>query len=87
MKTIGRFLIGIVYFITIVLVAIGMHVYVAITASADYLKRCISLSDVITVFITVPIITTKLVIYDVIWFCTKRLWHWVLTGDVLKVEA
>ena len=82
MKTIGRFLIGIVYFITIVLVAIGMHVYVAITASADYLKKCISLSDVITVFITVPIITTKLVIYDVIWFCTKRLWYWVLTGNV-----
>ena len=82
MKTIGRFLIGIVYFITIVLVAIGMYMYVAITASADYLKKCISLSDVITVFITVPIITTKLVIYDVIWFCTKQLWHWVLTGNV-----
>ena len=82
MKTIGRFLIGIVYFIVIILVSIGMHVYVAITASADYLKKCISLSDVITVFITVPIITTKLVIYDVIWFCTKRLWYWVLTGNV-----
>ena len=82
MKTIGRFLIGIVYFIVIILVSIGMHVYVAITASADYLKKCISLSDVITVFITVPIITTKLVIYDVIWFCTKRLWLWVLTGNV-----
>lgn len=82
MKTIGRFLIGIVYFIVIILVSIGMHVYVAITASADYLKKCISLSDVITVFITVPIITAKLVIYDVIWFCTKRLCHWVLTGNV-----
>ena len=82
MKTIGRFLIGIVYFIVIILVSIGMHVYVAITASADYLKKCISLSDVITVFITVPIITTKLVIYDVIWFLTKRLWLWVLTGNV-----
>ena len=82
MKTIGRFFIGIVYFIVIILVSIGMHVYVAITASADYLKKCISLSDVITVFITVPIITTKLVIYDVIWFLTKRLWLWVLTGNV-----
>ena len=82
MKTIGRFLIGIVYFIMIILVSIGMHVYVAITASADYLKKCISLSDVIIVFITVPIITTKLVIYDVIWFLTKRLWLWVLTGNV-----
>ena len=82
MKTISRFLIGIVYFIVIILVSIGMHVYVAITASADYLKKCISLSDVITVFITVPIITTKLVIYDVIWFLTKRLWLWVLTGNV-----
>lgn len=82
MKTIGRFLIGIVYFTVIILVSIGMHVYVAITVSADYLKKCISLSDVITVFITVPIITTKLVIYDVIWFLTKRLWRWVLTGNV-----
>ena len=82
MKTIGRFLIGIIYFIMIILVSIGMHVYVAITASADYLKICRSLSDVITVFITVPIITTKLVICDVIWFCTKRLWHWVLMGNV-----
>ena len=82
MKTIGRFLIGIVYFIVIILVSIGMHVYVAITASADYLKKCISLSEVIEVFITVPIITTRLVIYDVMWFLTKQLWHCVLTGNV-----
>ena len=82
MKTIGRFLIGIVYFIMIVLLCIGMHVYVVITTSVDYLKKGLSLSEVIAVFITVPIITTKLVIYDVIWFLTKRLWLWVLTGNV-----
>ena len=82
MKTISRFLIGIVYFIVIILVSIGMHVYVAITTSVDYLKKGLSLSEVIAVFITVPIITTKLVIYDVIWFLTKRLWLWVLTGNV-----
>ena len=82
MKTIGRFLIGIVYFIIIILVSIGMHVYVAITVSVDYLKKGISLSDMIALFITLLIITTKLIIHDVIWFCTKRLWNWVLTGNV-----
>ena len=63
MKTIGRFLIGIVYFIIIILVSIGMHVYVAITVSVDYLKKGISLSDMIALFITLLIITTKLMSY------------------------
>ena len=87
MKTVGRFLIGIVYFITIVLVAIGICIYMIVMVSANYLKKGMSLSDTISMFIALPIVTIRIVICDIIWFCTKRLWYWVLTGIVRKVEA
>ena len=87
MKTVGRFLIGIVYFITIVLVAIGMCIYTIVMVSANYLKKGMSLSDTISMFIALPIVTIRIVVCDVIWFCIKRMWSWVITGDVQKVEA
>ena len=87
MKTIGRFLIGIVYVITIVLVAIGIGIYTIVMVSANYLKKGMSLSDTISMFIALPIVTIRIVIYDIVWFCMKRMWSWVLTGTVLKVEA
>ena len=87
MKTVGRFLIGIVYFITIVLVAIGICVYTIVMVSANYPKKDMSLSDTISMFIALPIITIKIVICDIVWFCMKRMWSWVLTGTVRKVEA
>ena len=87
MKTVGRFLIGIVYFITIVLVVIGIGIYTIVMVSADYLKKGMSLSDTISMFITLPIVTIKIVICDILWFCMKRMWSWVLTGTVQKVEA
>lgn len=87
MKTVGRFLIGIVYFITIVLVAIGICIYTIVMVSADYLKKGMSLSDTISMFIALPIVTIKIVICDIVWFCMKRMWSWVLTGTVRKVEV
>ena len=87
MKTVGRFLIGIVYFITIVLVAIGICIYTVVMVSADYLKKGMSLSDTISMFIALPLVTIRIVIYDIVWFCMKRMWSWVLTGTVRKVEA
>lgn len=87
MKTVGRFLIGIVYFITIVLVVIGIGIYTIVMVSADYLKKGMSLSDTISMFIALPIVTIKIVICDILWFCMKRMWSWVLTGTVRKVEA
>ena len=87
MKTVGRFLIGIVYFITIVLVAIGICIYTVVMVSADYLKKGMSLSDTISMFIALPIVPIRIVIYDIVWFCMKRMWSWVLTGTVRKVEA
>ena len=87
MKTIGRFLIGIVSFITIFLVAIGICIYTAVMVSANYLKKGMSLSDTISMFIALPIVTIKIVICDILWFCMKRMWSWVLTGTVRKVEA
>ena len=87
MKTVGRFLIGIVYFITIVLVVIGIGIYTIVMVSANYLKKGMSLSDTISMFIALPIVTIKIVICDILWFCMKRMWSWVLTGTVRKVEA
>ena len=87
MKTVGRFLIGIVYFITIVLVVIGIGIYTIIMVSANYLKKGMSLSDTISMFIALPIVTIRIVICDIVWFCMKRMWSWVLTGTVRKVEA
>ena len=87
MKTIGRFLIGIVYFIMIVLVAIGICIYTIVMVSANYLKKGMSLSDTISMFIALPIVTIRIVICDIVWFCMKRMWSWVLTGTVRKVEA
>ena len=87
MKTVGRFLIGIVYFIMIVLVAIGICIYTIVMVSANYLKKGMSLSDTITMFIALPIVTIRIVICDIVWFCMKRMWSWVLTGTVRKVEA
>ena len=87
MKTVGRFLIGIVYFIMIVLVAIGICIYTIVMVSANYLKKGMSLSDTISMFIALPIVTIKIVICDILWFCMKRMWSWVLTGTVRKVEA
>ena len=87
MKTVGRFLIGIVYFIAIVLVAIGICIYTIVMVSANYLKKGMSLSDTISMFIALPIVTIRMVICDIVWFCMKRMWSWVLTGTVRKVEA
>ena len=87
MKTVGRFLIGIVQFITIVLVAIGICIYTIVMVSANYLKKGMSLSDTISMFIALPIVTIRIVICDIVWFCMKRMWSWVLTGTVRKVEA
>lgn len=87
MKTVGRFLIGIVYFITIVLVAIGICIYTIVMVSANYLKKGMSLSDTISMFIALPIVTIRIVICDIVWFCMKRMWSWILTGTVRKVEA
>lgn len=87
MKTVGRFLIGIVYFITIVLVAIGICIYTIVMVSANYLKKGMSLLDTISMFIALPIVTIRIVICDIIWFCMKQMWSWVLTGTVRKVEA
>ena len=87
MKTVGRFLIGIVYFITIVLVVIGIGIYTIVMVSADYLKKGMSLSDTISMFIALPIVAIRIVICDIVWFCMKRMWSWVLTGTVRKVEA
>ena len=87
MKTIGRFLIGIVYFIVIILVAIGICIYTIVMVSANYLKKGMSLSDTISMFIALPIVTIRIVICDIVWFCMKRMWSWVLTGTVRKVEA
>ena len=87
METVGRFLIGIVYFITIVLVAIGICIYTIVMVSANYLKKGMSLSDTISMFIALPIVTIRIVIYDIVWFCMKRIWSWVLAGTVRKVEA
>ena len=87
MKTIGRFLIGIVYFIVIILVAIGICIYTIVMVSANYLKKGMSLSDTISMFIALPIVAIRIVICDIVWFCMKRMWSWVLTGTVRKVEA
>ena len=87
MKTVGRFLIGIVYFIMIVLVAIGICIYTIVMVSANYLKKGMSLSDTISMFIALPIVTIRMVICDIVWFCMKRMWSWVLTGTVRKDEA
>ena len=87
MKTVGRFLIGIVYFITIVLVVIGIGIYTIVMVSADYLKKGMSLSDTISMFIALPIVAIRIVICDIGWFRMKRMWSWVLTGTVRKVEA
>lgn len=74
MKTVGRFLIGIC-------------IYTIVMVSANYLKKGMSLSDTISMFIALPIVTIKIVICDIVWFCMKRMWSWVLTGTVRKVEA
>lgn len=74
MKTVGRFLIGIC-------------IYTIVMVSANYLKKGMSLSDTISMFIALPIATIKIVICDIVWFCMKRIWSWVLTGTVRKVEA
>lgn len=74
MKTVGRFLIGIC-------------IYTIVMVSADYLKKGMSLSDTISMFIALPIVTIRIVICDIVWFCMKRMWSWVLTGTVRKVEA
>ena len=87
MKTISRFLIGIVYFIVIILVAIGICIYTIVMVSANYLKKGMSLSDTISMFIALPIVTIRIVVCDIVWFCMKRMWSWVLTGTVRKVEA
>ena len=87
MKTVGRFLIGIVYFITIVLAAIGICIYTIVMVSANCLKKGMSLSDTISMFIALPVITIKMLVRYVICPSMKTIWFWVLTGTVQKVEA
>ena len=80
MKLIGRFLLGIIYFVIIVLSFSGIGIFTMTTLAVNYLKIGISMADAFVMFIALPVITIRILIHDAIWF-------WVLTGTVLKVEA
>lgn len=87
MKLIGRFLLGIIYFVIIVLLFSGIGIFTMTTLAVNYLKIGISIADAFVMFITLPVITIKMVIRYAIWPNMKMIWFWVLTGYVLKVEA
>ena len=87
MKLIGRFLLGIIYFVIIVLSFFGIGIFTMTTFAVDYLKIGISIADAFVMFITLPVITIKVLVRYTIWPSMKMIWFWVLTGDVLKVEA
>ena len=87
MKLIGRFLLGIIYFVIIVLSFSGIGIFTMTTLAVTYLKIGISMTDVLVMFIALPVITIKMLVRYAIWPSMKMIWFWVLTGDVLKVEA
>ena len=87
MKLIGRFLLGIIYFVIIVLLFSGIGIFTMTTFAVNYLKIGISIADAFVMFIALPVITIRILIPDAIWPSMKTIWFWVLTGDVRKVEA
>lgn len=87
MKLIGRFLLGIIYFVIIVLSFSGIGIFTMTTLAVDYLKMGISMTNVFVMFIVLPVITIKMLVRYAIWPSMKTIWFWVLTGDVRKVEA
>ena len=87
MKLIGRFLLGIIYFVIIVLSFSGIGIFTMTTFAVNYLKIGISMADAFVMFIALPVITIKMLVRYAIWPNMKMIWFWVLTGDVLKVEA
>ena len=87
MKLIGRFLLGIVYFVIIVLSFSGIGIFTMTSLAVNYLRIGISMTDVLVMFIVLPVITIKMLVRYAIWPSMKTIWFWVLTGDVLKVEA
>lgn len=87
MKLIGRFLLGIIYFVIIVLSFSGIGIFTMTIFAVNYLKIGISIADAFVMFITLPVITIKVLVRYAIWPSMKTIWFWVLTGDVLKVEA
>ena len=87
MKLIGRFLLGIVYFVIIVLSFSGIGIFTMTSLAVNYLRIGISMTDVLVMFIVLPVITIKMLVRYAIWPSMKTIWFWVLTGDVPKVEA
>lgn len=87
MKLIGRFLLGIIYFVIIVLLFSGIGIFTMTIFAVNYLKIGISIADAFVMFIALPVITIKMLVRYAIWPNMKTIWFWVLTGDVLKVEA
>ena len=87
MKLIGRFLLGIIYFVIIVLSFSGIGIFTMTTLAVNCLKIGISMADAFVMFIALPVITIRILIHDVIWPSTKTIWFWILTGTVQKVEA
>ena len=87
MKLIGRFLLGIIYFVIIVLSFSGIGIFTMMSLAVNYLRIGISMTDVLVMFIVLPVITIKMLVRYAIWPSMKTIWFWVLTGDVLKVEA
>ena len=87
MKLIGRFLLGIIYFVIIVLSFSGIGIFTMTTLAVNCLKIDISMADAFVMFIALPVITIRILIHDVIWPSTKTIWFWILTGTVQKVEA
>ena len=87
MKLIGRFLLGIIYFVIIVLSFSGIGIFTMTTLAVNYLKIGISMADAFVMFIKLPVITIKMLVRYAIWPSMKTIWFWVLTGTVLKVEA
>ena len=87
MKLIGRFLLGIIYFVIIVLSFSGIGIFTMTSLAVNYLRIGISMTDVLVMFIVLPVITIKMLVRYTIWSSMKMIWFWVLTGTVLKVEA
>lgn len=87
MKLIGRFLLGVIYFVIIVLSFSGIGIFTMTIFAVNYLKIGISIADAFVMFIALPVITIKMLVRYAIWPNMKTIWFWVLTGDVLKVEA
>ena len=87
MKLIGRFLLGIIYFVIIVLSFSGIGIFTMTSLAVNYLRIGISMTDVLVMFIVLPVIMIKMLVRHAIWPSMKMIWFWVLAGDVPKVEA